>query len=161
MPFPQARCIRPAKFPLSGDKNGRFAHLFDHQARRRGIVEDSGRGIFNGKIVVHAGADQAVAELRNENLLLSRNAEVDTKPELEIYTDDVKCAHGATTGQLDPAAVFYLRSRGIGAAEARRMLIAAFAREIVGRIPVRELEDHVVGLLAARLPDLAAVGAGP
>ena len=68
---------------------------------------------------------------------------------------------GATTGQLDPAAVFYLRSRGIGAAEARRMLIAAFAREIVGRIPVRELEDHVVGLLAARLPDLAAVGAGP
>lgn len=131
------------------------------QERYRGIVEDSGRGIFNGKIVVHAGADQAVAELRNENLLLSRNAEVDTKPELEIYTDDVKCAHGATTGQLDPAAVFYLRSRGIGAADARRMLIAAFAREIVGRIPVRELEDHVVGLLAARLPDLAAVGAGP
>ncbi|CAG0941952.1 FeS cluster assembly protein SufD [Gammaproteobacteria bacterium] len=140
----------------------------DHRAVRtrcrehfRGIADGSGRGIFNGKILVHPGADKADAVLRNENLLLSRQAEIDTKPELEIYADDVKCAHGATTGQLDPASIFYLRSRGIDAAAARRMLIAAFAREIVKQLPVKDLEDHIVELLGSRLPDLADVGAAP
>jgi len=139
----------------------------DHRAlatrcyeRYRGIVEDAGHGVFNGKIIVHEGADQTSAELRNENLLLSRQAEVDTKPELEIYTDDVKCAHGATTGQLDESSVFYLRSRGIGEDEARRMLMAAFAHEIIGRIPVAEVKAHVIAVLGERLPDLGQVGTG-
>lgn len=137
----------------------------DHRAlatrcyeRYRGIVEDAGHGVFNGKIIVHEGADRTSAEMRNENLLLSPRAEVDTKPELEIYTDDVKCAHGATTGQLDETAVFYLRSRGIGEAEARRMLMAAFAQEIIAQIPVAGVKEHVIGLLDERLPDLAQVG---
>lgn len=140
----------------------------DHRAVRtrcsehfRGIADGAGRGIFNGKILVHRGADKADAVLRNENLLLSRQAEIDTKPELEIYADDVKCAHGATTGRLDPASIFYLRSRGIGAEDARRMLIAAFAREIIRQLPVDSLVDHVAGLLASRLPDLADVGTAP
>jgi Fe-S cluster assembly protein SufD len=95
--------------------------------------------------------------LSNQNLLLSPFAEIDTKPELEIYADDVKCSHGATTGALDRAAIFYLRSRGIPAADARRMLIAAFAREIVARLPAGALERHILALLRKRLPDIGEV----
>ena len=136
----------------------------DHQAPRtrsrelyRGIADGKGRGVFNGKIIVHAGAVKADARLTNQNLLLSRTAEVDTKPELEIYTDDVKCSHGATTGQLDGNSIFYLRSRGISADQARRMLIASFAREIVKRVPAGALEAHVVAALRDRLPELREV----
>lgn len=146
------------------DNQTRVDHRAVHTRCRehfRGIADGSGRGIFNGKILVHRGADKADAVLRNENLLLSRQAEIDTKPELEIYADDVKCAHGATTGRLDPASIFYLRSRGIGADAARRMLIAAFAREVIRQLPADSLVDHVVGLLASRLPDLADVGTAP
>ncbi len=127
----------------------------------RGIADGFGRGVFNGRIVVHPGANQTDARLTNQNLLLSNRAEIDTKPELEIYADDVRCSHGATTGQLDRNAVFYLRSRGIGAEEARQLLIASFAREIVRHLPPGGLETQVVGILESRLPGLAAVGARP
>ncbi len=140
----------------------------DHRAPRtrslevyRGIADDSGRGVFNGRIVVHPGANQTDARLTNQNLLLSNLAEIDTKPELEIYADDVRCSHGATTGQLDRNAVFYLRSRGIGAEEARQLLIASFAREIVRHLPPGGLEAQVIGILESRLPGLAAAGARP
>jgi Fe-S cluster assembly protein SufD len=140
----------------------------DHRAPRtvsrelyRGIADGRGRGVFNGKVIVHAGAAGTDAQLRSQNLLLSQGAEIDTKPELEIYADEVKCSHGATTGQLDPMAVFYLRSRGIPADDARRMLIAAFAREIIGRLPVGSaLADHVLEVLRGRLPAIAEVAGG-
>lgn len=124
----------------------------------RGIMDGSGRGVFNGRIIVHPGANKADAQLRNQNLLLTAGAEIDTKPELEIYADDVKCSHGATTGQLDRNAVFYLRSRGIPADQARRLLIASFAREMVTRLPPGRLLDHVVALLDNRLPGLVEAG---
>ncbi|MCC7258828.1 MAG: Fe-S cluster assembly protein SufD [Gammaproteobacteria bacterium] len=140
----------------------------DHRAVRtrsretyRGIMDGNGRGVFNGRIVVHPAAARADARLTNQNLLLSPGAEIDTKPELEIYADDVRCSHGATTGQLDRDAVFYLRSRGIPADEARRLLIASFTREILRHLPAAGLEDQIVSLLEPRLPGLAAAGAGP
>jgi Fe-S cluster assembly protein SufD len=126
-------------------------HLdLQHSARRatsrtlyRSVVDAGGRVVFNGRIVVAAGAAGTNAALTNRNLLLAPNAEVDTKPELEIHTDDVRCSHGATTGQLDPAALFYLRSRGIAVAEARRLLVGAFTDELVGRIAMPAVETVV------------------
>ncbi len=117
----------------------------------RGIVCDHGRGVFNGKILVHHGADGSNASLENRNLLLDRTAEIDTKPELEIYTDDVKCSHGSTTGQLDDTAVFYLRSRGIPESRARQMLTIAFAREVADRVPIAELREILDRTIESRV----------
>ena len=106
-----------------------------------GILDDRSRGVFHGRILVQQKAQKTDAKQTNKNLLLSDNATVDTKPQLEIYADDVKCTHGATVGQLDEESIFYLRARGIGLQTARRMLIHAFAGEIIDRIrcePVRE-----------------------
>lgn len=123
----------------------------------RGILNDTARGVFNGKIIVHSGADGTDAQMSNRNLLLSERAEVDTKPELEIYTDDVKCAHGSTTGQLDTAAVFYLRARGIPEAAARIMLVGAFAQEIIDHIRSREpqMAEYLSRLISQQIPDSA------
>ncbi|MCC5794412.1 MAG: Fe-S cluster assembly protein SufD [Chromatiales bacterium] len=96
-----------------------------------GIADGRGKAVFNGLVLVHPGANGTDARLGNRNLLLSPHAEVDTKPELEIYTDDVRCSHGATTGQLDADALFYLASRGIDRDMARRMLVSAFARQVL------------------------------
>jgi Fe-S cluster assembly protein SufD len=130
----------------------------DHLAPRttsaedyRGIAGGRGRGIFNGKVVVHAGAQHTVARQTNKNLLLSRDAEIDTKPELEIYADDVKCSHGATTGQLDALALFYLRSRGLAEREARAALTRAFAASVVERFGLEPLRQHLESTLPARL----------
>jgi Fe-S cluster assembly protein SufD len=112
------------------------------------IVGGAGHAVFNGKIFVRRGAQLTDAAQQSRNLLLSERAHVDTKPQLEIFADDVKCAHGATVGQLDPDQVFYLKSRGLSEATARDLLTFAFAAEIVERIPVpslvRRLEDTVV-----------------
>lgn len=97
----------------------------------RGLGAGRARAVFHGGIVIHAGADGSDATLSNKNLLLSDGAEIDTQPVLEIHADEVKAAHGATVGQLDPTALFYLRSRGLPAVEARRLLTAAFCREVV------------------------------
>lgn len=97
----------------------------------RGLGAGRSRAVFHGGIVIRAGADGSEAALSNKNLLLSENAEIDTQPVLEIHADEVKAAHGATVGQLDPTALFYLRSRGIPEPDARRLLTAAFCREIV------------------------------
>lgn len=99
--------------------------------RFKGILLGRGRAVFDGRILVAVDAQQTDAHLANDNLMLSRDAEVDTKPQLEIYADDVKCSHGTTIGQLEPAQLFYLRSRGIGAEDARRMLCMGFATEIL------------------------------
>jgi len=112
-----------------------------------GILDDSARAVFHGRIYVKKGADKTDAKQTNKNLLLSDNATVDTKPQLEIYADDVKCTHGATIGQMNPEQIFYLRARGLSEEEARRMLMHAFAGEIIERIacdPVREELDRLI-----------------
>jgi Fe-S cluster assembly protein SufD len=112
-----------------------------------GILDGHSRGVFHGRILVRRAAQKTDAKQTNKNLLLSDDATVDTKPQLEIYADDVKCTHGATIGQLNEESIFYLRARGIGAETARRMLIHAFAGEIIERIrhaPAREELDKLV-----------------
>jgi Fe-S cluster assembly protein SufD len=112
-----------------------------------GILDDKSKGVFHGRIYVHPIAQKTDAKQTNKNLLLSDDATADTKPQLEIYADDVKCTHGATIGQLNAESIFYLRSRGIGTDTARQMLIHAFAGEIIERIkcdPAREVIDRLV-----------------
>lgn len=123
----------------------------------RGLADGRGRGVFNGKIIVLPGAAGSNAALTNRNLLLSATAEIDTKPELEIYVDDVRCSHGATTGELDADALFYLRSRGLDPAAARQVLTAAFLRESLGRIAIPELRARLEGLLQEKLGGNPAV----
>lgn len=119
----------------------------------KGVLDRRARAVFHGRVKVAQGAQKTDATQTNNNLLLSRGAEIDTKPQLEIYADDVKCAHGATVGQLDADALFYLRARGVDEAEARRMLTFAFANDILGKIAHNELQDALVELLHARLGD--------
>ena len=112
-----------------------------------GILEDRSKGVFHGRILVRPGAQKTDAKQTNKNLLLSDDATADTKPQLEIYADDVKCTHGATIGQLNDESIFYLRARGLGLETARRMLIHAFAGEIIDRVrneAVREELDKLV-----------------
>jgi Fe-S cluster assembly protein SufD len=112
-----------------------------------GILDDKSKGVFHGRIYVHPIAQKTDAKQTNKNLLLSDDATADTKPQLEIYADDVKCTHGATIGQLNDESIFYLRSRGIGTDTARQMLIHAFAGEIIERVkcePVREELDKLI-----------------
>lgn len=120
----------------------------------RGVMAGEARAVFNGKVVVHADAQRSDAFQANHNLLLSDGAEVDTKPELEIYADDVKCGHGATVGQLDDDQVFYLRSRGVDLASARALLTLAFARDVIDRIRINSLRRRVEQLVERRLPAL-------
>jgi Fe-S cluster assembly protein SufD len=108
-----------------------------------GILGGQACGVFNGRILVHKEAQKTAAELRNRNLLLSKRAAINTKPELEIYADDVKCAHGSTTGQLDENALFYLLTRGIDPVEARKLLIKAFAGELLTGIAFEALNNRV------------------
>ena len=109
----------------------------------KGILDDRSRAVFHGRITVGPGAQQTDSEQSNQNLLLSRDAEVDTKPQLEIYADDVKCAHGVTVGQLEDNAVYYLRTRGVGEDEARKMLTLAFASDILAKIEQPTLMGHL------------------
>jgi Fe-S cluster assembly protein SufD len=125
------------------------SHEFYH-----GILADRARGVFNGKIFVRQDAQKTNAKQTNRNLLLSDTAMVDTKPQLEIYADDVKCTHGATVGQLNEDSIFYLRSRGIGLEKARRMLVEAFASDVVGRITLEPVRAKLEELLAARFEQL-------
>ena len=117
----------------------------------KGILDGSARGVFHGKILVRPDAQKTDAVQTNKNLLLSREALVNSTPALEILADDVKCRHGSTTGQLDAAALFYLQSRGIGAAEARALLTWAFAADVAERIPVASVREDVERELGRRL----------
>ena len=120
----------------------------------RGILNDRARCVFNGKALVLSGADGTDARQANHNLLLSRRAEIDTKPELEIYADDVKCSHGATVGQLDETALFYLRSRGIDREHARQMLTRAFVSEIIEAINIAACKAVLADLVERRLNEI-------
>ena len=125
-------------------------HCTSHQLYK-GVLDGHGRGVFNGRVVVRPGADGTDAAQTNKNLLLSDHAEVDTRPRLEIFADDVKCTHGAAVGQLDEDAVFYLRSRGVPHQAARGLLIYAFVNEMVERLCLDPLRSRVEKLVARRL----------
>lgn len=109
----------------------------------RGIVGDSARAVFNGRIYIHPDAQKTLAELSNKNLLTSNKAEIDTKPELEIYADDVKCAHGATVSQLNATAMYYLQSRGVSRQEAEVMLSFGFINELLEQIAEPGVQDYL------------------
>jgi Fe-S cluster assembly protein SufD len=139
---PDALCQLDGAFLLRGRQEGTIATFVDHAAPGcttrelfKGVVEDRAHGVFLGRIAVRPDAQRSDAQQVNRNLLLSRHATIDTKPELEIFADDVKCSHGATVGDLEEETLFYLRSRGIAEDEARRILIEAFAAETLERVP--------------------------
>ncbi len=128
------------------DQHLNIKHSRPHNASRhtyKGILHGNGRAVFDGRILVDIDAQKTDAHLSNKNLLLSRNAEVDTKPQLEIYADDVKCSHGTTVGQLDPEQLFYLRSRGIDPVTAMKMLCIGFVGEILDTIELQPVREHV------------------
>lgn len=136
------------------DHHTRIDHARPHGTSRefyKGVLAGAARAVFNGKVIVHAGARHSDAEQINRNLLLSEQAEIDTKPQLEIWADDVKCSHGATVGQLDPEQIFYLRTRGMAEAAARTLLTYAFAAEMVERVHPAPLRARLDRLLRERL----------
>ena len=122
----------------------------------KGVLEDHGHGVFNGHIMVREGADGTDANQKNQNLILSDRAEVDTRPRLEIYADDVKCTHGAAVGQVDEEAVLYLRSRGLSEEAARGLLVYAFVHEMIDRIELPALRAALLNRIAAR--SMAGIG---
>jgi len=134
-------------------------HMSPHCTSRqhyRGIGADRGRGVFTGRIYVHSEAQKTDAVQANDNLLLSKRAQITTKPQLEIYADDVKCTHGATTGQIDEDAMFYLRARGVPRQKAKLLLLHAFAGEEINRIEDAGLREAVRSIIDARLDEALA-----
>jgi Fe-S cluster assembly protein SufD len=117
----------------------------------KGVLEGNSKGVFNGKIFVRPNAQKTNAFQSNRNILLSDKATVNTKPQLEIWADDVKCSHGCTTGQLDEEALFYLQSRGIDKNTARAMILYAFAAGVLDTIPNENLKQFIDGLISERL----------
>ena len=129
-------------------------HASPHCSSRQfynGILDDHAHGVFHGRIVVHKDAQKTDAKQTNRNLLLSDDAQIDTKPQLEIYADDVKCTHGATIGQIEENALFYLRSRGIEEISARRLLLLAFAAECLERMKAGPARTHAENLIHQHL----------
>ena len=126
-------------------------HCDSHELYK-GVLDGQSRAVFNGKIVVRLDAQKTDAKQSNKALLLSEDAQITTKPQLEIFADDVKCTHGATVGQLDAESLFYLRSRALSEQQARQMLIHAFAADLLGYIKVDAIRQQLDGLLLERLP---------
>jgi len=136
------------------DNQTTLEHAKPHGSSRElyhGILDDRATGVFNGRVIVRPGAQKTDALQKNRNLLLSPDAAIDTKPQLEIYNNDVRCTHGATIGQLDPEALFYLRSRGIGSEDARNMLVYAFAGDILERVRPASVRAWIEAAFHARL----------
>ena len=146
------------------DHHTRIDHLGPHGLSRqlyKGVLDGKARGVFSGKIVVHPAAPKTDARQTNKNLLLSGNALIDTKPQLEINNNDVKCTHGSTIGRLDEDSIFYLRSRGLGLEAARSLLTYAFVREIINRIKVEPLRAKLENLVVTRLQNGLPMEAAP
>lgn len=117
----------------------------------KGIMAESSTGVFNGKIMVRQDAQKTNAYQTNRNLLLSNDAQINSKPELEIYADDVKCSHGSTTGQLDQDAIFYMRARGISQEKAQSIMMQAFAKEVIETVKVEALKLYLEDLIDKKL----------
>jgi Fe-S cluster assembly protein SufD len=136
------------------DNHTQIDHIQTHCTSRelyKGVLDGKARGVFNGKIVVHKTAAKTDARQTNKNLLLSGDALIDSKPQLEIFNNDVRCTHGSTIGKLDQDALFYLRTRGINAEAARRLLTYAFASEILNRLTVKSLRVRLEGWVGTQL----------
>ena len=136
------------------DHHTTIDHAADHCESHEyfnGVLDEKSRGVFTGRIIVRPGAQKTDSKQTNNNLLLSTDAHADSQPQLEIYADDVKCTHGSTVGPLDPRALFYLRSRGLGEVEARRLLTYGFAAEILGRMDVAALRAELDRIVRDRL----------
>lgn len=137
------------------DSHTRINHLQPYASSRemyKGVLDDRARGVFQGRVIVAENAQKTDSLMNNRNLLLSDDAEADTKPQLEIYADDVKCGHGVTVGQLDEKSVFYLQSRCIDEETARNMLTFAFANEMVEKVKINSLHDQVLAQVLERFP---------
>ena len=117
----------------------------------KGIMDDKSKGVFNGKIFVREDAQKTNAFQSNKNILMTNDASVNTKPQLEIWADDVKCSHGCTTGQLDQDALFYLQARGITKERARAILLHAFAIDVIENLEIKAVQDYVEEIITARL----------
>jgi Fe-S cluster assembly protein SufD len=120
-----------------------------------GILDERAHGVFHGRVIVHKDAQKTDAKQTNRNLLLSDDAQIDTKPQLEIYADDVKCTHGATIGQIEEDALFYLRSRGLDEVSARKLLLLAFASECLERMKDGAVRRYSEALMKQSLLQLA------
>lgn len=143
------------------DNHTALDHAAPHAASHelyKGILDGSSSAVFNGKIFVRKDAQKTDAKQTNKNLVLSENAVINTKPELQILADDVRCTHGATIGQLDEEALFYLRARGIGQTGARDLLIYAFARDVIDRIGIPSVREYLERALFESLEDSRRLG---
>jgi len=147
-------CMLNGLFMIGGTQLFDVHTMIDHakpncnsHEHYKGILDEKSRGVFNGKVMVRPDAQKTNAFQENNNIILSDNALVNTKPQLEIFADDVKCSHGATIGQLEDEALFYLKSRGIGDKKARGMLIHAFASEVVSSIKVETIRNYLEEIL--------------
>jgi len=154
-----ASCDLNGLYLTTGRQHTDHHTVIDHKAPHctsremyRGVMDGRSRAVFNGRVVVGEGAIKTDSAQTNANLLLSATAEVDTKPELEIYNDDVKCAHGATIGQLDANQLFYLKSRGLSEEEARQLLTFAFADEVLVSIDIPAVRRHIEHAAFSKLP---------
>ena len=137
------------------DSHTRISHIKPNGISRelyKGVLDDRARGVFQGRVIVAKDAQQTDSQMNNRNLLLSDNAEADSKPQLEIYADDVKCGHGVTVGQLDEKSIFYLQSRCIDEEVARNILTFAFANEMVDRIKIKVLHEMILEQVLIRFP---------
>jgi Fe-S cluster assembly protein SufD len=161
----EAECDLAGLYAIDASRHSDH-HLFvDHVEPRtnsnqlyKGVLEDSARGVFTGRVVVRAGSQKIKAMQSNPSLLLGRGAVAETRPQLEIYADDVKCNHGATIGRLDEDALFYLQSRGIDLHESRRILVSGFAAEVLEGVQPDSLREALIARVAARIGEL---GRGP
>ena len=137
------------------DNHTRIDHLVPNTTSNelyKGVLDDKSHGVFNGKVIVHKDAQKTDSKEYNHNLLLSRDCEIDTKPEMEIYADDVKCGHGSTVGQLDKDQLFFLRARGLDEVSARSLLTHAFAVEVLDRIPNDTIRKAMSIVIEQQLP---------
>jgi len=158
-----SECILDGLYLASGRQHVDHHTTIDHAEPRcssrevyKGILDGQATGVFNGKVVVRPEAQKSDAGQTNKNLLLSGSAVINTKPQLEIFADDVKCSHGATIGRLDDDALFFLRARGIGRDDARRLLIHAFASEVIQRIDVDPLRARLEQVVRSRFKETNA-----
>ncbi|MFN2572234.1 MAG: Fe-S cluster assembly protein SufD [Gemmatimonadales bacterium] len=160
MAGPGGTLVLNGLYLLAGEQHADHHTTIDHAADHcesheyfNGVLDGKSRGVFTGRIIVRPGAQKTDSKQTNNNLLLSSEAHADSQPQLEIYADDVKCTHGSTVGPLDPRALFYLRSRGVGEHEARRLLTYGFAAEILGRMDVGPLRTQLDRIVRDRLAE--------
>jgi Fe-S cluster assembly protein SufD len=153
-----AECSVDGLYMIDGNQHTDTHSIIDHRQPRcrsqqlyKGILDGKSRAVFNGKVFVRHGAQQTDARQTNKNLLLSKEARVDTKPQLEIFADDVKCTHGAAIGQLEEDEVFYLESRGIRPELARNLLTYGFAEEVIEKIKIASVRQELDAAVLNRL----------